>query len=405
MKITEVEAFAVRAPSPVAQTYWGSRTWAKKPNVSDPDHGAPPASEYPPRWRMQATYSQTIDTTIVKITTDAGIVGFGEAKAPVAPEVCREIIRQLLGPVIIGADPFDVSVLWERMYGRMRLRGHTTGFYLEAISGVDIALWDVFGKAVGLPVCKLLGGQYRTEARIYASGLPGLLSPTDDRGIDDLKRSATALAEQGFTALKLGIGFGLAADMKTIESVRQATGSNFQILTDAAGNYDVSQAITLGRELERADVGWLEAPLPPEQIDGYAEVARALAIPITSDLIVGRYVAHEYFAKRAIDVVQPDVCRAGGISECKRIADLADVYGIAFAPHVSIGSAIQFAATAQVAAAVPNLMISEYWIGENPLGDAILKDPLVRRGSALVVPEGPGLGITIDEEALRRYAH
>ncbi len=410
MRITEVQAIPLRAPSPVSQTYWGSKTWAahsksaSSEEVADVEPQRYRAEEYPPRWRMQAVYSTTIDTTIVKITTDSGLVGYGEAKAPVAPEVCSEIVDQLLSPVILGADPFDVNVLWERMYSLMRLRGHTTGFFLEAISGVDIALWDLAGKAVGLPVHKLLGGSFRDRAKIYASGLPGLRSATDAAGADEIRRSAAALAEQGFQGVKLGVGFGLDADVKTVEVVRAAVGPEFLLLSDAAGNYDVSRAIQVGRALESLGVGWFEAPLPPEQISGYAQVARALTIPITSDLIVGRYMAHQYLSQAAVDVVQPDVCRAGGITECKRIAELADVHGVAFAPHVSIGSAIQFAATAQIAAVVPNFIIGEYWIGDNPLGNAVLRQPLVRDGSYLVVPSGPGLGIEIDEEVLFRYA-
>lgn len=408
MVITDVQAIAIRAPSPVGQTYWGSKTWAKEPKTSAIVHDIESrnfaGTEYPPRWRMQAVYSETIDTTIIKISTDTGLVGYGEAKAPVAPEVCREIVNRLLRPVVMGADPFEVNVLWERMYSLMRLRGHTTGFYLEAISGVDIALWDLAGKAVGMPIHKLLGGRFRDWIKIYASGLPGLRNAADTNGADELKRSATDLAEQGFGAVKLGAGFGLEADVKSVDTVREAVGSEFLILSDAAGNYDVSQAISVGHALESLHVGWLEAPLPPEHVDGYAQVAQALTIPVTSDLIVGRHVAHHYLSQNALDVIQPDVCRAGGISECRRIADLADVHGVAFAPHVSIGSAIQFAATAQLAAAVPNLMIGEFWIGENPIGDAVLEDPLVRAGTYLLVPDGPGLGIAIKEDSLFRYA-
>ena len=146
MKITSVDAFSLRAPSPSAQTYWGSQAWAqaaagaKTPEVSDIEEPAAPWEEYPGRWRMRASYSGTINTVIVRVTTDDGLVGYGEAKAPVAPEVTREIVRDVLAPVVVGLDPLDIDVLWERMYSTMRLRGHQTGFLPEALSGVDIAL-------------------------------------------------------------------------------------------------------------------------------------------------------------------------------------------------------------------------------------------------------------------------
>ncbi len=405
MRIVDVQAYAIRAPNPAREAYWGRRAWVLGHPAGE--RGGAPATafgEYPARWRMRALYSEHFETTVVKVTTDQGVVGWGEGKAPVAPEATREIVHHVLRPVLLGADPTDVEVLWERMYSLMRMRGHTTGFFLEAISGVDIALWDILGKVAGLPVCKLLGGMYTDRVRVYASSLPGLRDPGDRAGAEGLARQAIQLVERGFKAIKLGIGSGVEADVKTVEAVRQAVGPEVLLFTDAGGNYDVPRAIALGRALEPLKVGWLEAPLPPEQVDGYAQVAHALALPVASDLIISRYQTHHYLSQRALDVVQPDVCRSGGLSDCKKIADLADVYGVAIAPHVSIGSAIQFAATAHFAAAIPNLLVSEYWIGENPLGNPILREPLSLEGGHLRVPLGPGLGIEVNEAALLAYA-
>jgi D-arabinonate dehydratase/D-galactarolactone cycloisomerase len=397
VKITGVDAFALRAPGPAAEAYWGSRTWAQGAYL-------PPWREYPPRWRMRASYSDTINTVIVRVTTDAGLVGYGEAKAPVAPVATREIVRDLLAPVVLGADPLDIDVLWERMYSTMRLRGHGSGFLLEAISGVDLALWDLVGKALGVPACKLLGGAYRDRVMVYASGLPGLRDTHDARARGRLQEEARALAARGFGAIKLGIGFGVQTDIATVTAVREAVGESVWLLCDAAGNYDVDQAGRLGRALEPLGVGWLEAPIPPEQIDGHAQLCRTLDLPIATDLLSTRYQVREFLVRAALDIVQPDVCRAGGLSECRRIASLADVFGAGFAPHVSVGSAIQFAASAHLAAAVPNFVIMEYWVGDNPLGDAVLTEPLRLEHGALHVPAGPGLGLALDEEALLRYA-
>ena len=414
MRIASVEAFALRVRDPAARAYWGSQAWASglgganggrgsgTPSPDDRPRTEPEA--YPPRWRMRASYSDTLNTVIVRITADTGLVGYGEAKAPVAPEATREIVRDLLTPVVVGADPLDIDVLWERMYGTMRLRGHASGFLLEAISGVDLALWDLAGKALGVPVCKLLGGAYRDRVPVYASGLPGLKRADDQAARAGLQQAARALAAAGFRAIKLAIGFGVEIDAETVRAVREAVGADIRLLADAAGNYDVASAGRLGRILQDLGVGWLEAPLPPEHVDGHAELARALDLPIATDLLTTRYQVREFLVRGALDIVQPDVCRSGGLTECRRIAHLADTFGAGLAPHVSIGSAVQFAASAHLAAAVPNTVVMEYWIGENPIGNPVLRRPLVLDGGSLVVPSGPGFGLDIDEAALLRHA-
>jgi len=216
-------------------------------------------------------------------------------------------------------------------------------------------------------------------------------------------RDTKHIVGRGFKAVKIAGGHGVAADLKTIEAVREAAGPHCMIMFDAAGNYNLSKAMELGRRMQELGVAFFEAPVPPEFVQVHGQLARALDIPIASDLITSRYQAQEYFRHDGLDLVQPDVCRAGGITECRKIADLADVYGAAFAPHVSIGSAIHFAASAHLAAAVPNFMIMEYWIGANPIGSAILKTPFEAENGVLPVPQGPGLGIEIDEEALRAH--
>ncbi|MDR7521756.1 MAG: mandelate racemase/muconate lactonizing enzyme family protein [Armatimonadota bacterium] len=395
MKIVSVEAFALRVPGPAARTYWGSAAWASEQPLEE---------RYPPRWRMRATYSPTLNTVIVRITTDDGLVGYGEAKAPVVPEATCSIVRELLASVVVGADPLDLDVLWERMYSTMRLRAHQSGFLLEAISGVDLALWDLAGKALGVPVHRLLGGRFRDRVRVYASGLVGLRDAHDAAGHDRLQQDARDLVGRGFRAIKLAIGFGVPADAETVRTVRDAVGEDVLLLCDAAGNYDLAQAGRLGRILQELHVGWLEAPVPPEQVEDHARLAASLELPIATDLLSTRYQVRDFLVRGALDVVQPDVCRSGGLTECRRIAYLADTFGAALAPHVSIGSAIQFAASAQLAAAVPNFMIMEYWVADNPIGNPVLRTPLRLEGGMLAMPDGPGLGVDLIEDALLRYA-
>jgi len=395
MKIAKIETYAVQAKPIDKKSYWGSRGWG------DENRSPELSTEYPPPLRRRFIYSKTIDTVIVKITTDNGLVGWGEAKAPVAPQATKEIIDLLLKDIAMGEDPHDVVVLWERMYAGMRVRGHRAGFYLEAISGIDIALWDLIGKASGKPLYQLLGGCFRNPVRVYASGLPALSYDMPEEAFEQLAQDATDLKDRGYTGLKMAIGRGIKGDLKSIRKVRETLGEDFLIYTDAAGVYDRAQAIQIGHELQEFGCMWFEMPTAPEDVAGYGEIAKALRIPIATDSLTSRYETAEFIRSGGLDVVLPDVCRAGGITECKRIAEMADGFGLAFAPHISIGSAIHFAASAHLATAMPNTITSEYWFGDNPLGNGILKEPLRLENSYMYTPEKPGLGIEIDEDALR----
>ena len=396
MKVVKVESFAVQAKPTDKKAYWGSRAWGAK----GPNSGGDISTEYPSPLRRRYIYSKTIDTVIVVLTTDDGLVGYGEAKAPVAPQVTKEIIDRLLAGIVLGADARDVTVLWERMYAGMRVRGHRAGFYLEAMSGVDIALWDLAGKAAGVPIYQLLGGAFRDLVRVYASGLPTVDFHAPDEEFANLAQEAEDIQREGYRGLKMALGKGIQGDLKSIRTVRAALGSDFLIYADAAGAYDKAQAMRLGKELEDLGVGWFEMPIFPEDIDGYAELARELTIPIALDSLTTRFETSEFIRRRALDVVLPDVCRAGGITECRRIAELADAFGLAFAPHISIGSAIHFVASAHLASAMPNTITSEYWIGENPIGNGILEVPFVLEKGYMRTPSGPGLGVKIKPEAL-----
>jgi D-arabinonate dehydratase/D-galactarolactone cycloisomerase len=201
----------------------------------------------------------------------------------------------------------------------------------------------------------------------------------------------------------MGIGLGVEGDIRSVQIVRETLGDDFMIFTDAAGMYTLPDALRLGRALEPLRVGWLEAPLNPEDFEKHALLTQNLNIPIASDQIFNRWQARDLFLSGSIDVVQPDVCRTGGITECKRIADLADAFGYASTPHVSIGTAIQFAASAHVACATPNQTWMEFWYGANPLGDQVITEALHIENGYLHLPAGAGLGITIREDVIRQH--
>lgn len=400
-RIARIEALPLKACPPGGKTYWGKASWGT-PGI---ERTRPLSAEYPPWQRRRYIYSDSIDCCLVRLETASGYVGWGEAKAPVGAEATARIIQDLLVPLLIDEDPLAIRVLWERMYGAMRVRGHSTGFWLEALSGVDIALWDVAGRLLGQPVHILLGGPFRQRIRVYASGLPALYDGSDDVALERLGELARGHVAHGFRAVKMAIGHGIENDARAVEAVRAAIGPDVDLFVDAAGVYEPHQAIRLGRHLERLDIGWFEMPIPTDNLPGYIRVATTLDVPIALDALTNRFQARDYIAGGGVDVIQPDVCRAGGITESFRMGEVADLYGAACAPHVSIGSAIHFAATLQLGTALPNLLIGEHWIGDNPLGNAILREPMPAPVDGYVTaPAGPGLGIEVDEMAIRRLA-
>ena len=343
---------------------------------------------------------------LVIVRTDAGLTGYGECYGP--PEPIKAVIDAVYTPLILlGADPFDNEVLWERMYNRLRDYGQK-GVAIAAIAGVDIALWDLKGKATGLPVCKLLGGPFRDRVQAYATGL--YFTETDDLP-GALAAEAAGYVAQGFRAVKMKVGLGVAADTANIRAVRAAIGSDVTLMADANHAYDPKEAIRLGRVLEEYGAYWFEEPVPPEDIAGYVEVKAALDIAIAGgEAEFTRYGFRELLGRRAVDIVQPDTCSAGGLTECKRIMALASAHGIHYMPHVW-GSAVGLAASLHLAATVPDNppslrptpLLFEFDRTENLFRDRLATVPIEQHGGELAVPTGPGLGIEVDEAVIRAY--
>jgi L-alanine-DL-glutamate epimerase-like enolase superfamily enzyme len=280
----------------------------------------------------------------------------------------------------------------------MRLRGHSTGFMTEAIGGVDIALWDIFGKSVDLPVYQLLGGPHRDRVVAYGSGVPG-------RTVEEQAANAASLVrDRGFTAVKMSIGRkGLDAEIEAVATVYHAISDRAHLLVDAHGAYDAYTAIQLGRKLQALGVYWLEDPLPPEDHSGYKMLADALDMAVAAgETECNRYQFRDRLAARAVDILLPDVCRAGGISEGLKIARLADAYNVPWAAHVSMGSPVHIAAALHLAAATPNFLICECPTFQNPIGDNLLQAPILCEDGFFELPRGPGLGIELDRDALAR---
>ncbi len=348
----------------------------------------------------------TRGTCLVEIETDDGVVGWGECYGPSA--VAKAFIETQFAARITGRDPFDVEVIWEELYNRIKDYG-PSGMAIAAISGIDIALWDIIGKACGKPVHKLIGGAFRTAVDAYATGLYFI---DMDRLVEEAVEEAEGYVSEGFKAIKMKIGLGsIEKDYQRVAAVRKAIGPDIRLMVDANHCFSVPVAIRLGRRLEELDIEWFEEPISPEDIDGYVEVSRALDMAVAGgENEFTRWGFREAITRKAMDIVQPDVCAAGGLTECKKIATLASAHGVECVPH-AWGSAVGLAATLHFLAALPDQPPSfrpfppllEFEQCENPFRDHLATTPIVQKQGRVAIPTGPGLGIDIDRSVLERY--
>lgn len=379
MKISRIDCFPLKITTP--QAYLGGEVKA-----SDSDY------YYRPEYRC--VYSRKMETCLVKITTDSGHVGWGEALAPVVPQVIAELITQLFAPLLTGQSPFASQVLNARMYDAMRDRGHITGYHIDALAAVDIALWDLKGQILDQPVYQLLGGAFREQIPCYVSGLPEPDLPA---------RCALALRwqQKGFNAIKLALGYGVQQDIENVRAIRDALGPQASLFLDAHWNYSVAQAAELANALHPLGVGFLEAPLLPEDIAGHRELRAKSPLPIAlGETERTRYQFRPFIEQRAMDIVQPDVGRTG-ITELMHIASLAQTWNLQVAPHLSVGLGPCIAASIHVAAALPNLFMLEYQPPVFELANQLLDTPLVCEAGHYTLPQGAGLGIAINEARVR----
>lgn len=278
----------------------------------------------------RSKYSLNTETLVVRIESDTGLVGWGEAQAPLLPEAGAANVEKLIGPFLIGCDPFDVDRLWNDADDGMRERGHTTSFFVDAILACDIALWDRMGKEAGLPVHRLLGARYRDRIPCYVSGLPA----ESDASRAELART---WRDEGYAAIKLALGYGASGDVATFSAVRSAVGDRVELFVDAHWRYTLPQAISLGRALETLGMGFLEAPTMPEDLRGQAEIARALGVAVAGgEEPRTRFEFRDRFVHRSFDIAQPDVGRMA-ITEAKTVATMAEAFGVAIALHLGVG--------------------------------------------------------------------
>ncbi|MGY8708784.1 mandelate racemase/muconate lactonizing enzyme family protein [Bradyrhizobium sp. 18BD] len=343
---------------------------------------------------------------LVEIETDAGLTGWGECYGPA--RMTASVVNSVAS-WLIGEDPLRTDVLWQTIYARLRDHGQK-GIVIQGLSGIDIALWDIKGKHFGVPAHQLLGGAARREVQAYATGLYRRKSGDP---LKYLPEEAAGYVAEGFRAVKLKVGFGIEEDAAVTRAVREAIGGDVALMADANHAYDAVAAIRLGRLIEPCDIGWFEEPVPPEDVAGYRAVKSALTIPVAGgECEFTRFGFRDLFASHALDIAQPDTCAAGGLSECKKIADMSEAFGIRYNPHVW-GTGVAIAASLQLLAVLPSHTptslaplepMLEFDRTEHPIRQAILKEPIEHAKGVVRIPDGPGLGIEINLEALARFA-
>ncbi len=349
--------------------------------------------------------------TLVEVITDEGLSGWGEAFAQglEPPEIAAVVIDKALRPLVVGADPLDIEVLWHRMYQMTRDYGRK-GSILAAISAIDIALWDIAGKFHGQPVYKLLGGAFRTRVQPYATGFYRLQGQGEaDRLADEALRHLNS----GFSLMKVKLGFGVDDDIAVMQRIGQALqGKAVSLMIDTNHAYGRAEALRLGRALDGFGLRWYEEPVVPEDVDGYVEMRAKLTMPIAGgENEHSLYGFRHLLAAGALDIAQPDLGSCGGISAGRHIVALAHAHGVQVNPHVW-GSAVAQAASLQLIAAIPTTHHSlfaqqpvlEYDQSAHPFRRQLVAQPIEMIDGWVQIPDRPGLGIEINRELLQAYA-
>lgn len=333
---------------------------------------------------------------LVKITTESGLVGWGECHAPSAPRVHQRVIADLFAPILRGQDARQINGLWERLFTTERVRGYSTGAQFEALAGVDLALWDLMGKATGQPVYQLLGGRFRESQPVYR----GIGGATTDAIVNDTK----AAVASGMHVVKMSYHKGKGSeDFERVEAVAAYMKPFGQVAVDSLGAFKLYEAVQAGRRFDRiGNIGWFEDALQQDDQPAYARLAETLETPVCSgEMLNNKFQFRDLLGSHGADMINPDVCRVGGITEGLRIAALADAFNVQWSPHVSTGTVLYFAASLHLALATPNCVIMEN--GNKvlaPLGNALVRTPLrVEKGHAYPL-ELPGFGIQWNEAAL-----
>ena len=346
----------------------------------------------------------------VKIETDEGIYGWGECYTQSDRDVQITAHVDQLRRYLIGRDPTNIKHFMQMAFDDFAGRRGSMDYYC-AISGLEHAMWDIAGKAYGAPVHKLIGGACRDKIRVYANGWSGG-NPTPD----SLAERASEVIEAGFTALKFDPIPGRwrtyvskdveDAAVENVRAVREAVGPDVDILVEMHRRLAPMHAVRIAHEIERYRPFWYEEPILAENIPALASVRQKINIPVvTGEELYTKFEFREVFERQAADILNPDVCNVGGILELKEIAAMAEPYFVVISPHNFNSTTVGLAATIQVSAAIPNFLITEYFVNLEELGRDIAKKPFEVKDGYIQIPDAPGLGIDLDEERLAAYPY
>jgi galactonate dehydratase len=327
---------------------------------------------------------------------------------------------------LIGRDPFAIDALFEDMRRSHVFDGGNAGALITALTGIEIALWDLKGKALNTPVVELLGGRFRDQIRVYADCQvePGM-------DFDEIKKVVEGVVEKGFTALKIDLDIGayttgrqfdraLLRDkfnytaserehelmLEMVDMVTEAAGPDMAVAADVHTRLDVPSAIRLARDLEPYHLMWLEEPVPAENVDAMREVTRSTTTPICSgENLYLRHGFRDLLEKQAVNIIMPDIPKCGGLSECRKIANMAEIYYIPFAPH-NVSSPIGTLASAHVCASVPNFLVLEFhWLHRDYWTTIIKEKEDIIKDGFITIGDRPGIGVELDEEVGRQYQY
>ncbi|MBM3215298.1 mandelate racemase/muconate lactonizing enzyme family protein [Candidatus Poribacteria bacterium] len=349
----------------------------------------------------------------VKVDTDEGLHGWGECYTQTDRDRSIAVMVEELGRYLIGWNPFHIRRFTHIAYCDFASKRGSMDFYC-AVSGLEQALWDIVGKALNTPVYNLLGGPVHDRIRVYANGWGG--HTYGDTAAQRCADAARQVVERGFTALKFDPFPGPwreyirrddeDAAVTCVRAVREAVGDDVDILIEAHRRLAPMHAVRVAEAMAEYRPFWYEEPVSSKNVDALAEVRRRIAIPVvTGEELYTKAEFREVFERQAADILNPDVCNCGGILELKEIAAMAEPYYVAVSPHNYNSTTVGLAATLQASAVMPNFLITEYFVNFEERGIAIAREPLRVEDGYIALPTTPGIGIDLDEEALRRFPY
>ena len=351
----------------------------------------------------QAEYSKRT-VCIVKITMDDGTYGWGEGYGPA---ILVKAGIEFLTPFVIGKNPLSQENIWQDMYLRS-LDFARGGILVSSLSAIDVALWDLKGKILNQPISVLLGGRKREKVRAYATGM---YFSKEKNLSQQMTEEALNFKKQGFEAMKMKVGLGIKEDIKNVKAVRNAIGTDIELMVDADHAYSLKEAVQLAKGMEEFNLYWFEQPINPQDYLGYRELRSKTSIPIAAGEIEFLRVGFlNLLQNHSVDIVQPDICTAGGITEMKKIGGIINTFGIEMVPHcwgtgVSLSAALQVLSNWDISPGrlhEPELLL-EFDRTENPLREDLITPKFDFINGRLDIPDKPGLGIDIDEGVLAKY--